>query len=61
MGKQQWAIFLQDSWKVTRKLTLDYGVRWDFATANREQYGRSASLGLFPEPGGGRPPGRADL
>jgi hypothetical protein len=45
MGKQQWGLFLQDSWKVTRKLTVDYGVRWDLATANREQYGRSATLG----------------
>ena len=44
MGKAQWALFLQDSWKATRKLTLDYGLRWDFATASREQYGRSAGL-----------------
>jgi hypothetical protein len=55
MGKAQWAVFLQDSWKVTRKLTLDYGLRWDFATAAREQYGRSATLGDIPNPSvGGR-------
>jgi hypothetical protein len=54
MGKSQWALFLQDSWKATRKLTLDYGLRWDFATAAREQYGRSASLGLTtPNPAAG--------
>ncbi len=47
MGKAQWAVFLQDSWKMTRKLTVDYGLRWDFATAAREQYGRSASIGLM--------------
>jgi hypothetical protein len=35
-----WALFAQDSWKVTRKLTLDYGVRYDLATVNHEQYGR---------------------
>ena len=54
MGKSQWALFIQDSWKVTRKLTVDYGLRWDLATANREQYGRSASLGLTtPDPAAG--------
>src|SRR5581483_11841439 len=53
MGKSQWAVFLQDSWKVTRKLTLDYGVRWDYATAAREQYGRSATLGMIPNPAAG--------
>ena len=35
-----WAFFLQDSWKVTRKLTLDYGVRWDYDTPAHEQYNR---------------------
>jgi hypothetical protein len=48
MGKSQWALFVQDSWKITRKLTVDYGLRWDYGTANKEQYGRSANLGLIP-------------
>src|SRR6185503_18015135 len=30
----------QDTWKVTRKLTLDYGLRYDYQTYLKEQYGR---------------------
>jgi hypothetical protein len=44
LGKYQFAAFLQDSWKVNRKLTLDYGLRYDLAGAPRETYGR---LGEF--------------
>ncbi len=40
----QTAFYMQDSWKVTRKLTMDYGVRWDYGTYQREQYGRYASF-----------------
>jgi hypothetical protein len=43
-GQQVWGLYLQDSWKVTRKLTVDYGLRWDLATPFKEQYGR---LGQF--------------
>jgi hypothetical protein len=39
-GKGQYALFVQDSWKVTRKLTLDYGIRYDLGTATKETYGR---------------------
>jgi hypothetical protein len=53
MGKQQWGLFVQDSWKATRKLTIDYGLRWDYATAPREQYGRSGDLGMIANPAAG--------
>ncbi|MEO8100323.1 MAG: TonB-dependent receptor [Acidobacteriota bacterium] len=43
-SKQQWGLFLQDTWKITRKLTLDYGVRWDYGSYAKEQYGRFSNF-----------------
>ncbi len=58
-GYQLWGFFAQDSWKVTRKLTVDYGVRYDYATPEREEYGRLGQLNpTLPNPNaGGRPGG----
>jgi hypothetical protein len=57
-GKQQIGLFVQDSWKLTRKLTLDYGVRWDYGTFYKEQYGRSMNFSFnTPNPSAGNYPG----
>jgi hypothetical protein len=39
-------VFVQDSWKVTRKLTFDYGLRYDYQTYLREGQGRLPSFSL---------------
>jgi hypothetical protein len=56
LAKQQWGFFLQDTWKVTRKLTLDYGLRYDYSTYFKEQYGRllDFSAGVPNPSAGGR-------
>jgi hypothetical protein len=36
--------FLQDSWKASRNLTVTYGLRWDYAMPEHEQYGRLGQL-----------------
>src|SRR5437867_11138434 len=60
MGKKQFGIYAQDSWQVTRKLTLDYGLRYDYSTYLREQYGRAPEFSpTTPNPSAGNLPGAA--
>ena len=57
LGTHAYALYIQDNWKITRKLTLDYGLRWDYAILWREQYGRMQNA-AFDQPNpliGGRP------
>ncbi len=58
LGKQAWAFYAQDSWKVTPKLTLDYGLRWDYQTYLQETYGRMPTWSATtPNPSYGNVPG----
>ncbi len=49
LGKHAMGFFMQDNWKVTRKLTLELGLRWDYSTLLEEEYGRMQSAN-FQDP-----------
>jgi hypothetical protein len=58
LGKHSISGFAQDTWKITRKLTLDYGLRYDYQTYFKEQYGRLAQFSpTTPNPAAGGLPG----
>jgi hypothetical protein len=51
LGDHAYGIYAQDSWKITRKLTFNYGVRWDYAINWKEQYGRQQNAAFdLPNP-----------
>jgi hypothetical protein len=39
-----WSLFAQDTWKVRRNLTLDYGMRWDFTQTEHERDYRTSGF-----------------
>ena len=58
LGKHALAGFMQDSWKVTRKFTLDYGLRYDFQTYLKEEHGLQNNISpTTPNPAAGGLPG----
>ena len=48
-GHRQWRniIFVQDSWKVRRNLTFNYGVSWEYMSPIYEQYDRQVNINTY--------------
>jgi hypothetical protein len=58
LGNHSFGFFAQDNWKVSKKLTLEYGLRYDYANLLTEQYGRMQSASFTtPNPSAGNLPG----
>jgi hypothetical protein len=56
--KTQWGLFVQDTWKVTRRFTLDYGARWDYSGYIKDDRGRWANFSpTVSNPSAGGQPG----
>jgi hypothetical protein len=62
MGKFALGLFAQDTWKITRKFTLDYGLRYDYQPYMKETGGRYAQFApLVPNPSAGGQPGAVEF
>ena len=46
-GHHYWALYLEDSWRVTSRLTIDYGVRWEIQGPTTDRYNRFSTFEFY--------------
>jgi hypothetical protein len=56
--QRAYSLHVGDTWKVTPKLTINYGLRWDRFSPTWETSDRLAFFSFGPNPGAGNLPGR---
>jgi hypothetical protein len=50
INREGYGWWVQDTWKITPRFTLDYGIRWDLYTPISERAHRTSSLNTFNGP-----------
>ncbi len=53
INRNAWALYAQDTWRISPTVTLDYGLRWELYTPISERAKRTSGLSFTPTPGGG--------
>src|SRR5262245_35364092 len=52
------ALYASDTWRITPKLTLNHGLRWDFSTPSHDKYNNASYIDHNkPNPGANKLPG----
>ena len=61
-ASEYYGVYVQDDWRLTRKLTINAGLRWDLDTPHTERYNRLSYWDVdAPSPIAGKVPGFANL
>ncbi len=55
--QRAYSLHIGDTWKMSRKFTLDYGLRWDMFTPTWETNNQLSFFSFAPNPGAGNLPG----